>query len=96
MIEGYNLLEVLGCIDPSRLTYQEWINVGMALKEEGYSASDWDKWSMNDHARYHHGECLRKWNSFNGAVSPVTGGTIVQMANQLLPALVATYVSLFP
>ncbi|MGN0305502.1 MAG: PriCT-2 domain-containing protein, partial [Lachnospiraceae bacterium] len=80
MTEGYNLLEVLTYIDPSRLTYQEWINVGMALKEEGYSASEWEKWSMTDHSRYHHGECFRKWNSFNGAVSPVTGGTIVQMA----------------
>lgn len=80
MTEGYNLLEVLAYIDPSRLTYQEWINVGMALKEEGYSASEWEKWSMTDHSRYHHGECFRKWNSFNGAVSPVTGGTIVQMA----------------
>ncbi len=80
MTEGYNLLEVLKHLPPSSLSYQEWINVGMALKEEGYSASEWENWSMDDRARYHQGECFRKWNSFNGAVSPVTGGTIVQMA----------------
>lgn len=80
MTEGYDLLEVLNHLDPSSCNYQEWINVGMALKEEGYTASDWEAWSRSDLNRYHHGECFRKWGSFNGSASPVTGGTIVQMA----------------
>lgn len=80
MTEGYDLLEVLNNLDPSSCSYQEWVNVGMALKEEGYHASDWEAWSSHDTGRYHQGECFRKWGSFNGAASPVTGGTIVQMA----------------
>ena len=80
MTDGYNLLEVLRNIDPSKLNYLEWVNVGMALKEEGYSASDWDTWSRADTGRYHAEECLRKWESFSGTASPVTGGTLVQMA----------------
>lgn len=80
MAEGYDLLEALQYIDPSRLDYQEWVNIGMALKHEGYSAEDWERWSMDDNARYHSGECIRKWESFHGSTSPVTGGTIVQMA----------------
>ena len=80
MTEGYDLLEVLQNIDPSKLDYQGWVNVGMALKEEGYHASDWESWSSRDAGRYHPGECLRKWKSFAGAPSPVTGGTLVQMA----------------
>lgn len=79
-MEGYDILEVLGHIDPSLLDYQDWVNVGMALKEEGYTASDWDGWSRQDPKRYHPGECFRKWDTFRGTVSPVTGGTIVQMA----------------
>lgn len=75
-----NILELLEYIDPAGLGYQEWVNIGMALKQEGYSASDWDAWSCRDSARYHRGECARKWNSFNGSGTPVTGGTIVQMA----------------
>ncbi len=75
----YNILELLGYIDPAGLDYQGWVNVGMALKEAGYSASDWDRWSMADH-RYRKGECARKWESFRGAAVPVTAGTIVQMA----------------
>ena len=68
-----DLNELLEYIDPSSLSYQEWINVGMALKHEGYSASDWDKWSSND-SRYHPGECYKKWDTFNeGALSIVTG-----------------------
>lgn len=74
-----NLLEILNYIDPTDCNYQEWVNVGMALKHEGYSAADWDNWSRSD-SRYHAGECERKWNSFNGNASPVTAGTIVQMA----------------
>ena len=79
-MEGYNILEVLEHIDPSLLDYQDWVNVGMALKEEGCMASDWDAWSRRDAARYHAGECYRKWGGFHGSPSPVTGGTIVQLA----------------
>ena len=79
-MEGYNLLEVLDYIDPARLDYQDWVNVGMALKQEGYTAVEWDKWSRRDGNRYHAGECFKKWNGFSGALSPVTGGTIVQLA----------------
>lgn len=56
--------------------------MGMALKEEGCMASDWDAWSRRDAARYHAGECYRKWGGFHGSPSPVTGGTIVQLAKE--------------
>lgn len=46
---------------------------------EGYSVEVWDAWSKNDH-RYHAGECEKKWNTFHGSNSPVTAGTIVQLA----------------
>ncbi len=75
-----DLLKILEYIDPSSCNYHEWLTVGMALKEEGYSASDWENWSLRDAARYHKGECAAKWNSFNGTGSPVTGGSIVQLA----------------
>ena len=77
----YDVRELLPYIDPSLLDYQEWVNVGMALKDAGYSASDWDSWSKADH-RYHNGECFRKWESFRGSSKPVTIGTIVQMAKE--------------
>ncbi|WP_445671194.1 AAA family ATPase [Paenibacillus sp. FSL K6-2524] len=52
----------------------------MALKYEGYTASDWDDWSKGDGGRYHPGECFKKWTTFEGSGSPVTGATITQMA----------------
>lgn len=79
MANDIDLLTLLPYINPGELSYQDWIGVGMALKEAGYSCSDWDEWSRND-SRYHSGECQRKWDSFNGCATPVTGGTIVQMA----------------
>ena len=74
-----NILESLKHIDVASLSYQEWVNVGMALKSEGYDCSVWDSWSRND-TRYKQGECERKWASFNGSSNPITGATIVQMA----------------
>jgi len=74
--------ELLEYINPSNLSYQEWINVGMALKLEGYPVSVWDKWSARDFARYHSGECGSKWRTFKGSASPVTGGTLYEMAKQ--------------
>lgn len=80
MEQRTDLLEIIDFINPASLDYQNWVNVGMALKHEGYAAADWDAWSRQDPHRYHPGECERKWNTFRGTASPVTGGTIVQMA----------------
>lgn len=79
-MERTSLTEIIEAINPGDLSYQEWINVGMALKHEGYAVSVWDNWSRRDAGRYHRGECESKWRSFNGSSSPVTGGTVVQMA----------------
>lgn len=80
MEQRTSLLEIIEYINPAELDYQSWVNVGMALKHEGYSVNDWDAWSKQDYGRYHAGECEKKWNTFRGTSSPVTGGTIVQMA----------------
>lgn len=82
-MKQYNLLELLDYINPSELSYQEWTNVGMALKHEGYEASDWDSWSAQDSERYKRGECFAKWNSFNETAGDiVTGGTIFDYAKR--------------
>lgn len=80
MEQRTSLLEIIEYINPAALNYQEWVNVGMALKHEGYSVQDWDNWSRQDYDRYHPGECEKKWLTFRGNSSPVTAGTLVQMA----------------
>ncbi len=77
-----DILELLGHVNPALLDYQEWVNVGMALKTEGFQASDWDEWSKRDPKRYHPGECEKKWRTFNGSANPVTGGTIYEYATR--------------
>lgn len=77
-----DLLELLNHVDPVQLDYQEWINVGMALKDEGYPVETWDEWSKRDPKRYHTGECDKKWRTFTGSANPVTGGTIYEYAVQ--------------
>ena len=78
-----NISEALEYIDPSMLDYQQWVNVGMALKEEGFGVDVWDAWSRRDIGRYHAGECDKKWDSFSGGFdAKVTAGTIVQYAKE--------------
>ena len=75
------ITDVLEHINPALCSYQDWINVGMALKEEGYAVNIWDEWSRAD-SRYHDGECAKKWKTFQGTQNPVTAGTIVQLAKE--------------
>lgn len=75
---GYDVKEALGALDPAALDYTEWLNVGMALKAEGYDLSVWEDWSRGDAARYHSGECARKWAGFTG--TGVAGGTLIKLA----------------
>lgn len=80
--KGYDIIKLLDYIDPGSCSYDEWVSVGMALKEGGYSAAKWDKWSRRDSPRYHPGECFKKWDTFNGTSNPIGVGTIVQMAKE--------------
>ena len=82
-MEKQDLVDALRYIDPSGLSYQDWTNVGMALKHEGIPADVWEQWSAQDSGRYHPGECVKKWKSFReAAVKLVTAGTLVDMAKQ--------------
>ena len=75
------LTEILAALDPASCSYQEWVTVGMGLKESGRPVSDWDEWSRRDAGRYHPGECEKKWETFQGTSgAPVTGGSIYQIA----------------
>lgn len=81
MENNIDLNVILDFLNPSLLDYTEWVNVGMALKEEGYSCNVWEDWSAKDSARYHPGECEKKWQTFGSYNGPIiTGGTLVQMA----------------
>ena len=81
------LIEYLQALNPSALNYSEWVQCGMALKQEGFPVSVWDDWSARDAARYKPGECARKWDTFTGSGNIITGGTIYQMCKDrgLLP-----------
>ena len=80
-MDNHNVLEALKYIPAAQLSYSEWVQVGMALKTEGYDWTVWDEWSQAD-SRYKQGECERKWRTFAGSGNPVSGGTIVQMAKE--------------
>lgn len=80
MTDLHELQEALDFINPDSLTYQEWLSVGMALKDAGAPVGLWASWSSRDGGRYHRGECEKKWEGFRGALAPVTASTIFKLA----------------
>ena len=56
-------LNMLAKISVADLSRDEWLNVGMALKNNGNSVSDWEQWSRVDD-RFKEGECEKLWQGF--------------------------------
>lgn len=69
----YDLLNAI----PPDCNYNDWLQVGMALKHEGADVSVWDNWSRSG-SKYKQGECERKWRTFRS--EGVTGGTLYYIA----------------
>lgn len=80
MDNANDLKEALDFISPANLTYEEWVTVGMGLKEAGFPVTAWEQWSSRDGSRYHKGECARKWESFRGNPKPITENSIFALA----------------
>lgn len=79
-MEKTDLYEALDFISPGDLTYEEWVQVGMGLKQAGQPVEAWERWSARDGGRYHRGECQRKWDSFRGSAQPITENSIFKLA----------------
>ena len=61
---------------------EQWINIGMALRDEYGDAAChlWHDWSARAASRYKHNDAQAAWRSFGGA--GVTIGTVVYIAKQ--------------
>ena len=62
--EQERALAMLKTFSPAGLTYDEWLHIGMALKNNGNSCADWSDWSSQDD-RFKIGECESKWSGFD-------------------------------
>ena len=67
--------KMLEVIPVAALSRDEWINIGMALKNNGNDCAEWEQWSRPDD-RFKDGECEKLWQGFNG-----TGLTIATICN---------------
>lgn len=77
----FDLRSLLDYINPD-IEHDTWVQVGMALKYEGYPVEVWEEWSRRG-SKFHERECASVWNSFRmNTDKPVTGGTIVYLAQE--------------
>ena len=73
---------MLDAVDPTGLSYDEWLHVGMGLKDCGAPFETWDEWSRRDPSRYKgDGGMLRKWDGFDNG-GGVSVGTLARMARE--------------
>ena len=82
MTDREKALACLETLDCSRLDYDGWLRVGMALENAGCSAADWERWSARDGKKFHPGECAKKWKSFRGNGSAVTIATLIELCRE--------------
>lgn len=76
------LRDVIARLPVGGCSYEQWLDVGIALKNEGGSCVEWEQWSAGD-SRFKEGECARKWATFRGAARPIGVGTVVQISREL-------------
>lgn len=55
--------------------YSNWLTVGIALKNSGYSCEIWDEWSKQS-PKYRYGTCYQKWNTFTEKEIPITKASL--------------------
>ena len=77
--EQERALNMLKTFSPAVLTYDEWVHIGMALKNNGNTCADWINWSSQDE-RFKDGECEAKWSGFDR--TDLTIATIHDMAKK--------------
>lgn len=80
-LKEFRIRRMLEFIPPASLTYDEWLQVGIALFNEGLDCSLWEQWSRAD-SRFKEGECQAKWQGFHYDPCGITIGTLYQFAAQ--------------
>lgn len=80
IVEIEELEEALSWLSPDHYKYEDWLAVGMALKEAGADLSVWERWSADDPnpSRRDPAACAAKWDSFDS--SEITAKTIFKWA----------------
>jgi P4 family phage/plasmid primase-like protien len=77
--EDDDIIGILRGLSPSRAnSYDDWVRVGMALKNAGYLCEIWDDWSKQS-SKYKVGECEKKWATFQATRRPVSIRTLYAM-----------------
>lgn len=76
-----SVMRALSFIPCRELDRLQWVRIGMALQNDGFTVDIWDAWSKTDAARYHEGECAKLWKSFH-AGKGTSGAMIYAVAKE--------------
>jgi P4 family phage/plasmid primase-like protien len=78
IMDNDEIVTVLNGLSGKRVdSYSDWILVGMALKNSGYSCDLWDDWSKKS-SKYRSNECFKKWRTFSEKTRPITQASLYE------------------
>lgn len=80
-----DIQRILNGINPEKLSYDEWLQVGQAvntqLPDPNTGLKLWDLWSRRDTKRYKLGDCHRRWRKFQ-PMGSIRIGTLMFIAKR--------------
>ena len=86
-----DIQKLLNCLNESRYTYEDWLNVGIVIYNETNDKSLWKEWSKK-YNKYDEKEINYKWTTFNkNTVKKLTIATLHKYAKEDNEELYKTY-----
>lgn len=78
-----NIPTLLTMLNDNRLKYNDWVKIGMIIKNSNGDIKDWVQWSRRS-IHFDERECYEKWNTFNHNTK-LTLGTLKAFAKEDSP-----------
>lgn len=77
--------KIISCLESlkyDRFKYNDWLNIGMIIKNETNDINIWKNWSKN-YDKYDEQEIIKKWKSFNSNINnKLKIGTLINMMKE--------------
>ena len=78
-LKAFRIRHMLPYISVTKGEYDKWLDVGIALFNEGMNCADWENWSRTQ-PEFKEGECESKWEGFSYRSDGIKIGTLYQWA----------------
>lgn len=72
----------LESLSAASLDYEEWLKVGIAIKNSGGTVEMWDSWSSRGDSRYRKGDCTKRWRGLGTSGEKVSVASVIKFCHE--------------